>query len=426
MFEDIVKSYPTVIGRERKDLEKYGSICSGYIGKHIVGKGEDVHLTTKVFFDFMKVHVVLICGKRGTGKSYSAGTILEEFSFLPDEFRNKMSFVVFDPVGIYWSMKFPNKQQEELLKAWNLEPKKIENIRVFVPKGQIEEYLKAGIPVDGTITLSLKDLSIEEILLSFGIKRLSEEGVALERAFSKLRESGNNFDFLDLIKEINKDDNIKRETKQGLTSLLETVNSWGLVSKVGLRVEEIVEPGKIVIIDFSRMRSEELRNLLVALITREIYRLRVLSRKEEEKAKISGEKPKFSFPITWILFEEAHNFIPSEKDVASSEPIKILVRQGREPGIGAIFITQIPSRLHQDILSQTDIVISFRLTSKDDLSALHSVMQTYMEEEIEGYINSLPRFPGAAIILDDNLEKVFTVAIRPRISWHSGGTAQIF
>jgi len=71
------------------------------------------------------------------------------------------------------------------------------------------------------------------------------------------------------------------------------------------------------------------------------------------------------------------------------------------------------------------LVISFRLTSRDDLQALHAVMQTYMAEEIEKFINRLPRWPGAAIILDDNLEKVFTVNIRPRLSWHAGGTATL-
>jgi len=71
------------------------------------------------------------------------------------------------------------------------------------------------------------------------------------------------------------------------------------------------------------------------------------------------------------------------------------------------------------------LVISFRLTSRDDLQALHAVMQTYMAEEIEKFINRLPRWPGAAIILDDNLEKVFTVNIRPRLSWHAGGTAAV-
>jgi hypothetical protein len=84
-----------------------------------------------------------------------------------------------------------------------------------------------------------------------------------------------------------------------------------------------------------------------------------------------------------------------------------------------------PNKIHQEILSQTDIVISFRLTSRDDIQALHAVMQTYMQEELEAYLNSLPRWPGSALTLDDNLEKVFTVAIRPRVSWHSGGTAAL-
>jgi intein/homing endonuclease len=357
--------------------------------------------------------------------SYSAGTILEEFSFLPDEYRNKMSFIVVDPVGIYWSMKYPNEQQKNLLKEWQLEPKGLTNLKVLVPIGQLESYKKAGVPVDGTIALSLSDLTPEEILLAFKLDRLSEEGVALEKNFTKLQREKEKFDLTDLIEEIRKDEETKKEVRDALVSLLSVANEWKLIVKEGMKIEEIAEPGKITVIDVSRMRSEELRNLLVALIAREIYRLRVLARKEEEKFKISGEKLKFTFPIVWLILEEAHNFIPSDKEVASSEPIKIIAKQGREPGIGLIVITQMPNRIHQDILSQTDIVISFRLTSRDDIQALHSVAQTYMQEELEAYLNSLPRWPGAALIIDDNLEKVFTVAIRIRSSWHSGGTAAV-
>jgi hypothetical protein len=51
-------------------------------------------------------------------------------------------------------------------------------------------------------------------------------------------------------------------------------------------------------------------------------------------------------------------------------------------------------------------------------------MQTYMQETIEKYVNSLPRgWAGVCLILDDNLEKVFSVQIRPRRSHHAGGTA---
>ncbi|MBI5133128.1 MAG: ATP-binding protein [Thaumarchaeota archaeon] len=88
-----------------------------------------------------------------------------------------------------------------------------------------------------------------------------------------------------------------------------------------------------------------------------------------------------------------------------------------------VVITQMPNKIHQDILSQCDLVISHRLTSRADLHALNAVMQTYMAEELWKYINSLPRWPGSALILDDNLEKIFTVNIRPRVAWHAGGTA---
>ena len=70
-------------------------------------------------------------------------------------------------------------------------------------------------------------------------------------------------------------------------------------------------------------------------------------------------------------------------------------------------------------------MFAHRLTSRDDVEALHSVMQTYVPKELQQYIDELPRQPGACVILDDNLEKIFKVQIRPRLSWHAGGTATV-
>ena len=141
---------------------------------------------------------------------------------------------------------------------------------------------------------------------------------------------------------------------------------------------------------------------------------------------MEGREPKIRFPLTWLIVEESHNFCPADTKTVSTEPLLTIAKQGREPGISLIVITQMPAKVHQDILSQCDLVISFRLTSKDDLQALHSVYQTYMPEELEKLINNLPRqLVGSAIILDDNLEKVFSVNIRPRRSHHAGGTAAV-
>jgi hypothetical protein len=128
------------------------------------------------------------------------------------------------------------------------------------------------------------------------------------------------------------------------------------------------------------------------------------------------------YPIVWLIIDEAHNFCGTEPTV-SSQPLLTIAKQGREPGVSLVVITQMPNKIHQEILSQCDLVFSHRLTSKADLQALHEISQTYMAEELQKYISILPRVSGACIVIDDNLEKVFTVNIRPRLSWHSGGTA---
>jgi DNA helicase HerA-like ATPase len=419
--------YETIVGRSKKDLEKYGSIACGYIGKHIVGTGEDAHLTVKVYIDLLMPHVMLICGKRGSGKSYSAGVILEEFCELQEEYRKKMCFIVIDPMGIYWSMKFPNEQQRELLKQWKLEPKGYKDfVKVYVPWQLVEAYKAAKIPVDGTISIAPSEITPSEWFLVFGLKPVEPLAITFEKNYNLVTKKKRDFSLSDLIESIKVDEEASEETKRALISLLRVAEGWGIFSEKGFKIEELAEPGKIIIIDVARMPSMEVRNLLVGLLARKIYHARVAARKEEEVARIEGREPKFTFPLTWFVLEESHNFIPSDTVVASSEPISILAKQGREPGIGLVCITQMPNKIHPDILAQCDLVISFRLTAESDVKALHSVMQTYVEEELLKYLNRLPRgWLGASIILDDTLEKIFTAQIRPRRSWHAGGTAAI-
>ncbi|MEM5874316.1 MAG: ATP-binding protein [Candidatus Aenigmatarchaeota archaeon] len=416
--------HETIVGRIREDLLKFGKEGTGYLGKHIVGSGEEAHLTTKVLIDLLKPHVILIAGKRGSGKSYSAGVIIEEFLMLKDEYRKKASFIIIDPMGIYWSMKYPNTQQEELLKKWNLEPRKFD-VRVFVPHLLKEAYEKAGIPIDGLISIAPNEVTVEEWLQTFGLKRTEEIAIAFEKAYNEVSSKIKNFSLDDLINFVKSDETLRKEVRDALVNILSVTKEWGIFSEKALAIEELVKGGEVTILDVSRMKSIEVRNLLVALLVKKIYYYRVLSRKEEEKAKIENREPRFSFPLTWVVLEEAHNFIPSSEKVVSTDPILTLAKQGREPGISLVCITQMPNKVHQEVLSQCDLVICFRLTSEDDINALHSVMQTYVREEIEKFLARLPRWHGAAIILDDNLEKIFTVNIRPRISWHAGGTAAL-
>ncbi len=416
-----------IVGRTREDLEKYGEKCVGYIGKHIVGKGEEAHLTTKVFIDLLRPHVILICGKRGTGKSYVAGVIVEEIASLPEEFRENLAVVIIDTMGIFWSLKLPNEQQKDLLKQWKLEPKGFKNVKIFVPFKQVEEFKKAGIPIDGGISIAPYEFSAEEWSLAFNLKRTEPLAIALEKNLNELAEQKEEFTIEDLIIKIRDDEETSKEVRNALENMLSVANQWGVFGTQGVNIDDIIMPGNITIVDVSHLRATEawsVRNLIVAILARKIYQRRLIARKEEELAKLEGREVEKSFPMVWLVIDEAHNFCGIEKSV-SLAPLLTIAKQGREPGVSLVVITQMPNKIHQDILSQCDLVISHRLTSKADIEALHAVMQTYMQEELWKYINLIPRWIGASIILDDNLEKIFLVQIRPRLSWHAGGTAAL-
>ncbi len=159
----------------------------------------------------------------------------------------------------------------------------------------------------------------------------------------------------------------------------------------------------------------------VGLLSRKIFTERLTARKIEEYGQVTGQARK-TIPLVWIMIDEAHQFIPNTGSTAASGPLMTLIKEGREPGISILMITQQPNKLHQDALSQADLIISHRLTSRVDIEALRSIMQTYMLEDIQEYLNELPRTKGSAIILDDNLERIYEVQIRPRFSWHAGGS----
>jgi hypothetical protein len=82
--------------------------------------------------------------------------------------------------------------------------------------------------------------------------------------------------------------------------------------------------------------------------------------------------------------------------------------------------TQQPGQIHHDAMTQSDIVISHRVTAKPDIEALNEIMQTYLLESIRQQMDNLPSLKGSAIILDDNSERIYPIRVRPSFTWHGG------
>ncbi|KAF5028237.1 hypothetical protein DSECCO2_661170 [anaerobic digester metagenome] len=89
-----------------------------------------------VYLDALKPHAVLICGKRGYGKSYTMGCMLEELAFLPEPVKGNLAALIIDTMGIFWTMRTPNSSEAGRLQSWGLPPAGLE-IEVLVPAGHI-------------------------------------------------------------------------------------------------------------------------------------------------------------------------------------------------------------------------------------------------------------------------------------------------
>ena len=414
-----------IVGRDKNDLKEFGERGTVFIGRHIVGEGEEAHLTNPIHMDVIRPHILLVCGKRGSGKSYTAGVIAEEMCLLPEEIRKNLSVIMVDTMGIYWSMKKPNEKEKEILQEWNLKPKNIENINFFIPKAYVKEYQDAGIDFDYPFTLPCSELTAMDWIITFGFSPVGEYGIVIERVINKLKGSEINYSIQDIIEEIKQDKRANQKVKDLLTGMFNVAEEWGVFEREGTPIEEFLKPGGISVIDISHyLRSSSgwsVRTIIIGLLARRLFQARLMARKSEEVETITGEERK-KLPMLWLVIDEAHQFIPTKGLTAASQPILTLIKEGREPGVSLVLITQIPNKLHPDALSQSDIVIAHRLTAEADIKALRSIMQTYMHEDILTYINNLPRKKGTAIILDDNSEKVYTVQIRPRLTWHAGGS----
>lgn len=362
-----------------------------------------------VFLDILKPHAILICGKRGYGKSYTMGSIIEEFALLKPSVKKNFSIIVIDTMGIYTKMSLPSDGINEVL--WpGLKPCGID-IKTFIPRKHITPENR-----DSSIIFEIpsRSLSAYDYCELLGIEPVSAHGAAMMGAISRLE----NFSIKSLIEEINSMD-IPLEVRSTLTGLLSMVSTWELFSKDASYCP-LLEPGSINIIDLSGYGHDPgIKSCIVASLSRALYDLRTRSRRFEE----NGDR---QCPLIWMFIDEAHMFLDSAKNTGAGHVlINEWLRQGRQPGLSLVLATQRPSALGKDVLSQADIIICHRLTLKDDLESLESSRPLYVKEPVREALLRLGTSRGASIIIDDTTECCHVIRIRPRISMHGGSEPAI-
>jgi hypothetical protein len=362
--------------------------------------------------------------------SYTLGVIAEELANLPEEAAQNIGSLIFDTMGIYWTMKYKNEKDKNLLEEWGLKPKNLP-VKIFVPFGYYDSYLSEGIPVDSVFALDPTELNSEDWILTFGLDITNPISILIQRTVTELKKMGN-FNLDEIILSLERDEKTSSEIKNAAVGLFEAANTWGIFAKdnnESTQVKDLIVGGSTTVLDLSVYNSVgafNIRALVISLLSRKIFNQRMEHRKKEEVSSVSrglsllSESERKEYPLVWIFIDEAHEFLPiSEKTVATDALIQLL-REGRQPGISVVLATQQPGQIHHDVMTQSDIVIAHRVTSKIDVEALNFIMQSYVLDSVKKQMDDLPSLKGSAIILDDNSERIYPARIRPRFTWHGG------
>ena len=131
----------------------------------------------------------------------------------------------------------------------------------------------------------------------------------------------------------------------------------------------------ITIIDVSGVPSE-ITSTVVAVLSRLVFDFAVWARDEETR------------PIL-LVCEEAHRYVPSERNSDGSSVARVLSRiakEGRKYGVSLGLITQRPSDLAEGVLSQCGTIIAMRLNNERDQAHVRAAMP----EGARGFMDAIP------------------------------------
>ncbi|MEN9717182.1 MAG: hypothetical protein RIQ99_60 [Pseudomonadota bacterium] len=140
----------------------------------------------------------------------------------------------------------------------------------------------------------------------------------------------------------------------------------------------------ISIIDVSGVPSD-VTSTVVAVLSRLVFDFAIWSREEKTR------------PVL-LVCEEAHRYVPNEKNADGSSVGRILSRiakEGRKYGVSLGLITQRPSDLAEGVLSQCGTIISMRLNNDRD----QAFVKAAMPEGARGFLDAIPALRNRECII---------------------------
>lgn len=368
--------------------------------RNFIGLDQNGLLIGRIFNHDMPVSInlnrlfnkhVAILAQSGAGKSYLVSVLLEELLSRPTNLGTP-GMVLFDLHGEYRFLK------QKL--DFGYETEKPDLPREKSPGNSIDlEKMQDKIQIINAsfLQIGLQDLApfeIQKFQPNISHAQLRE----LRTFFAQQAKKKQKFALGDIIQYLNEEESINSKVRDTLIGWLEDLNRLKLFTQdTNPDVQQLVQPGRLTIIDFSSIISSRKKEILIYFLTSKLFYLR----------RINKIAP-------FILFlEEAHNFLPESggKEFISKSIFETIAREGRKFFAQLVLISQRPVRLSTTALSQCNTHIVMRITNPYDLNHIKASSEALTSESVK-IIASLPT--GNALIMGAALNYPIFTQIRKR------------
>jgi DNA helicase HerA-like ATPase len=330
---------------------------------------------------FAATHLAVLAST-GSGKSYTASVVIEEM-LRP---QSRAAMLVFDPHGEYDTLDGMRRD---------------EHAAVFQDGAYTPEV---NIVSPDEITVAIPDLNYGDLLalLDEPSERMKE---LLDRAWRELQKESNEIGVRDIISKCEALDEGDHGTASALAwRLNRALNRDLFASAARDDLTDLVAPGQVTVLQLNRL-SEDDQQMLAAALLRKLY--------EARKDAMRGDGDDLDFPL-FTLLEEGHRFAP-DGSARSLSILRTILSEGRKFGFGVGIISQRPSKLDADVLSQCGTQIIMQIQNPNDQQAIRQSVESAGEDVLD----ELPGLtPGQAVIAGDAMNTPVLTRIRERHTQH--------
>ena len=420
-----------------------------------------------IYFDGSDNFVVLEVGKRGSGKSYGMGSLLEGFATAATSkisvHHDRRAVVLLDPLDIHWTALLPLtdqgpeelRRQHAIVAKWEgLQVEPI-NARVFVPAGYGWDI---DLPGFHEYQMPVSSMTADDWGLLLNTDLVTEpRGRLVDEAYRKVTELGwggngttpshapkSDYGISDMIDCIEGDPDIggfyAAETSRSVVQPLRSLARMPLFAATqGTQMTELAEAGVLSILCLGRLPGD-LRTVVTTVIVRKLRedrmyasqirrRLALSAASDESRRDLEAELARHA-PRTILAIDEAQILMPARGTSFARRALDSFVLEGRNYGLSLWLATQRPKGAISDAAaSQIDTFIVHRLSVAEDIGAMCGLLQNAQPEKI--------RFAGKDMDLSDlirgldvgqalfssansNAQRCVVGNVRPRMVAHGG------